>query len=138
MGSIHDYYWNRLQKRLNEMAHELAKGPFASFRVKDTWTPAVNAYRCRDAILLCVDLAGVEPEHVTLRVEPRRVQVRGARPTVRPDDAFGPPSRILALEIEDGPFEREILLPEDIDPERVRVECRGGFLWIQLSMRVAF
>lgn len=53
MGSIHDFYWHRLQKRLNEMAHELTKGPFASFRVKECCPPSVNAYRCRDAILVC-------------------------------------------------------------------------------------
>jgi quinol-cytochrome oxidoreductase complex cytochrome b subunit len=33
-----------------------------------------------------------------------------------------------------GPFEREVVLPLEVDPERVEAEQRSGLLWISLPL----
>jgi len=41
----------------------------------------------------------------------------------------------LAMEIDHGPFQREIILPVEVDPNRVIAEQRNGLLWIYLPLR---
>ena len=89
-------------------------------------------YRCRDRFVVCVELAGIDRSAIELRVEPRRVWLGGQRNTPTPTDNPGPLLQILALEVDDGVFERELLLPEEIVPEGVTAEQRNGLLWINL------
>jgi HSP20 family molecular chaperone IbpA len=39
------------------------------------------------------------------------------------------------MEIDAGAFERDLRLPEEIDPERTTAEQRDGWLWIQLPLK---
>jgi HSP20 family molecular chaperone IbpA len=39
------------------------------------------------------------------------------------------------MEIDYGPFEREVLLPSDVAPERVTAEQRNGLLWVYLPFQ---
>lgn len=131
IGSIH---LRLLEGRLVDIAYQLTKVQYSSLRLLEAWHPAINAYRCRDSIVICVDLAGVDRRQIDLLVEPRRVVIRGQRQPPEPDDAEGPPMQVLALEIDDGPFEREIVLPLDVEPGEVEAEQRNGLLWINLPL----
>jgi len=96
------------------------------------WEPAINAFRCATAVRICVDLAGVEKSGIDLTVEPRRVVVRGAREAPEPTDQA---VQMLALEIDYGPFEREVHLPAEIDVAEARAEQNNGLLWIFLPLK---
>jgi len=96
------------------------------------WQPPINAFRCKGAVRICVDLAGVDKSLIDLTVEPRRVIVRGSRETPEPTDQT---TQILALEIDYGPFEREVQLPAEVDVERARAEQENGLLWIYLPLK---
>jgi HSP20 family molecular chaperone IbpA len=39
------------------------------------------------------------------------------------------------MEIDHGPFVREVELPDDIDHEAIRATYRVGLLWIELPKR---
>lgn len=100
------------------------------------WQPAINAFRCESAVRICVDLAGVEKSDINLTVESRRVVVRGMREAPEPNgEAHGRALQMLALEIDYGPFEREIELPLEIDPERAHAEQENGLLWVYLPIK---
>ena len=60
----------------------------------------------------------------------RWVVISGQRPMPRPDV----PERLCVhvLEVDEGPFEREIDLPDPVDVDRVQVEYERGYLWITL------
>ena len=83
-------------------------------------------------VRICVDLAGVDRSQVDLTVEPERIVIRGTRDTPEPSHAEGGATRVLALEIDYGPFERVVELPAAVDVEQARAEQRNGFLWIEL------
>jgi HSP20 family protein len=100
-----------------------------------TWQPPINAFRCQSAISICVDLAGVDKSLIDLRIEPRRVIVRGARIAPEPSDEEGRAVQILALEIDYGSFEREVALPAEIDVQRARAEQENGLLWLFLPLK---
>lgn len=131
MGNIH---LRLLEGRLVDIVCQLTNVKYSSFRLLEAWHPAINAYRCRDSIVICVDLAGVGRPQIDLLVEPRRVVIRGQRQPPEPDDALGPTMQVLALEIDHGPFEREIALPLEVEPGEVQAEQRNGLLWIYLPL----
>jgi HSP20 family molecular chaperone IbpA len=97
------------------------------------WQPPINAFLCEKGVRICIDLAGVVKANINLTVEPRRVTVRGTREAPEPttDHAV----RLLALEIDYGPFAREVNLPIEIDVDAARAEQDNGLLWISLPRK---
>jgi HSP20 family molecular chaperone IbpA len=97
------------------------------------WQPPINAFLCEKGVRICVDLAGVDKAGIDLTVEPQRVVVRGSREAPEPttDHAV----RLLALEIDYGPFEREVDLPIVIDVDETHAEQENGLLWISLPRK---
>lgn len=134
MEDIGSIYLRHLQGRLTNIAVELTRVRYASAQATETWHPAINVYRCRGCILVCADLAGVDRSQIQLRVEPRRVWLQGRRVPPEPRESEGPPLQVLAMEIDQGPFEREIVLPINVEPEQVQAEQREGLLWICLPL----
>ena len=100
---------------------------------RPTWQPPINAFRCAAGIRICADLAGVAKETIDLTVEPRRVVVRGQREAPEPEDVQA--LQVLALEIDYGPFEREIALPAEVNMAEARAEQVNGLLWISLPWK---
>ena len=134
MEDIRSIYFRRLQARLGGIVYELTRVRHAPLRPTEAWCPAINAYRCRDHIVICVELAGLDKSAINLSVEPQRVLIRGTRSSVAPNDAEHPGMQLLALEIDEGPFEREVILPVAIDPEEAKAEQHDGILWIHLPL----
>ena len=134
MGNIHSIHLRALQGRLGDIVYQLTKVELTLLHRGESWSPAINAYRCRDGFVICVELAGVGRSSIDLRVEPRRVLIRGHRQQPEPAGAEGPLLQVLALEIDHGPFERELLLPVEVAPEHVQAEQRNGVLWIFLPL----
>lgn len=97
----------------------------------------MNAYRCEGCIRICFDLAGVDKAGIDLRIEPDRIILKGTRPTPEPASAEGRPQQIVAMEIDHGPFARELRLPAEVIPGEVTAEQRNGLLWVRLPLRSA-
>ena len=123
-----------LHGTLHDVTSELARLQFSRF-ASQTWQPAINAYRCENCIRVCVDLAGVERSRIDLTVEPERLIVRGVRDVPEPTHAEGRAVQLLVMEIDYGPFEREVRLPVLVDIEKVHAEQRNGLLWISLPLK---
>jgi len=123
-----------LQGGLSELAQELERAQFSQLARPQGWQPSINAYRCECSIRICVDLAGVEKADIDLLVESTRVVLRGIRPAPEPSGSEPKPRQILAMEIDHGPFVREILLPIEVTPAEATAEQRNGFLWINLPL----
>ncbi|HMJ04965.1 MAG TPA: Hsp20/alpha crystallin family protein [Chthoniobacterales bacterium] len=123
-----------LHGTLGELTYQVTRLQLSSLAAPK-WQPAINAFRCETAVRICVDLAGVDRSLIDLLVEPRRVVVRGTREAPEPTDAEGRAVQMLALEIDYGPFEREVRLPTEIDVDKVRAEQQNGLLWIYLPLK---
>jgi HSP20 family protein len=123
-----------LHGALHDVTYELTRSQFSRFGSR-TWEPAINAYRCEKCVRICVDLAGVDRAMIDLTVEPRRVLIRGARELPEPTYAEGRAVQLLAMEIDYGPFEREVMLPADVEVDQAEAEQRNGLLWISLPLK---
>jgi HSP20 family protein len=123
-----------LQGALHDITYELSRSQFSRF-APQAWQPAINAYRCDTCIRICVDLAGVDRSLIDLTVEPRRLVIRGTRELPEPTGDEECAQQLLAMEIDYGPFEREITFPVDVEIDDAHAEQRNGLLWISLAVR---
>ena len=102
------------------------------------WQPAVNVYELEDCVHVCLDLAGVAREHLHVQVEPDRLLIEGTRrpPAPEPTPAeTGKVVRIVHMEIDEGPFRREIPIPGHVQLEKVQSTYRNGMLCIRLPLQ---
>ncbi|RMF78158.1 MAG: Hsp20/alpha crystallin family protein, partial [Planctomycetota bacterium] len=108
-GSFDD--WSR---KMHDILEEMLKRSFVDFRDCGAWRPATNVYESSSAFYVCVDLAGVEIGEITVEcLSSRHIRISGVRRKPLPVGESEALS-IHALEIDEGPFAREINLPEPI------------------------
>jgi HSP20 family protein len=119
---------------LHDVTSDLRRLHFSRFG-SQPWEPAINAYRCDKCIRVCVDLAGVDRSRIDLTVEPERLILRGVRDVPEPTHEEGRAVQLLAMEIDYGPFEREVCFPASVEFENVHAEQRNGLLWISLPLK---
>ena len=133
-----------LQRQMQRLMDQMQKG-FFNFCPSETWTPNVNLYENDSAYVVCVDLAGVDKEKIEVVVADQKLTLRGARlvPTFPEMEGGGgasggeshPKLRVHLMEIDHGPFCREVELPADVDRERIGAAHRNGLLWIELPKK---
>lgn len=109
---------------------------YYNFRSDQAWKPAVNLYETASAYLVCVDLAGVEKEKIDLELHDGRLTLRGAR-SVPLESEKRETGRVSVhlMEIDHGPFCREVELPDDVHRDKIVATHRNGLLWIELPKK---
>ena len=122
-------------QNIHDMIEEMHNRTFFQFRRTDTWQPAINIYEIQTSYIICVDLAGLEESQVAVEcVEQQRVVIAGRRDKPRPERHEGSLS-VHLMEIDEGPFRREIELPHPVVTDEVEAEYRKGYLWIHLPKK---
>lgn len=132
-----DYRITHVVTRIRGVAHELQRLHFSGFhRPSASWQPAMNVYLREDQLDVCLDLAGVSADAISISLEGRNLLVQGKRssPDYQIDDLHSSCRQILAMEIESGTFQRALKLPVLVDRENVRAENKDGMLWIHLPV----
>lgn len=90
--------------------------------------PPVDVYETRNDVVVSMEIAGILEEEIEIIVEGRLMIIRGHRKALS-----GPAERAYHLmEIGHGPFQREIRLPADVNPEELRDVYKDGILQISL------
>lgn len=113
---------------------EVAVQSFGFFPAEEAWTPAMNVYETEDGVELFIDLADVPRESIEVSAEPGRLKIRGRRVPPQPRREAGRSFRILAMEIDAGPFRRTIALPRRVRLDAIESRYERGILWVRLPM----
>ncbi len=129
-----------IEGQIGEVAYQLTKVHFARFQESGPqWRPQVNVFQCASCFRVCVELAGVGDEKIEVEIGPDRLRISGHRdapePLQQPESALSTnrkPVRVIAMEIDHGPFEREVEIPAGYDHRRVTTEWENGLLWIYM------
>jgi HSP20 family protein len=121
---------DKLQEEIEELFADLWQVPRFS-GLRKGFRPNLDCFHTDDphALTVVVELPGVTPESVRVVVGERVLVVAGerTRPTV--------PGRVYQqMEIEYGPFERQVRLVEDVDPTSARARFEHGVLTIDLPV----
>ena len=133
MGRHDPSLW--LSSQLEALVRHAMSRNFGRCAPTDTWSPAVNVYQLPGRLMVCVDLAGVKRDQLDVRVERGRLYIHGMREAPEPTEHDGGPMRILGLEIDYGPFSRDIAIPEAVQLNKVDSSYANGLLWITLPLQ---
>lgn len=118
-----------MAQRLGRMIDEIMTGGYVRFSRLEPWKPAVNLYETTCEFVICVDISGMDARQIDVQAQDGRIVIRGERKDPQPEGA-GDELCIHMMEIDSGPFHREVRLPRRIDPDRVRAHYREGLLSI--------
>ncbi len=94
------------------------------------WSPPHDIYETAEAMVVVMELAGVDHEAIEVQLFDDAVVIEGERRLCP-----GGQARYHAAAIRQGPFRAEVVLPVEIDPERVNAEYDRGLLRITLPKR---
>jgi len=125
--SRRDIDW--LRGEIDDLFSELWQVP--RFAARGSFRPQVDCYRTEEPpeITVVVELPGIDPESVQIVATPQALLVAGERR--RPP---GDRRVYQQMELDYGPFRRELALSVDVDPERGRASYEHGLLTIVLPL----
>lgn len=89
---------------------------------------SVDVFQDRDNVIIKSTIAGVEPEDIDISFDNDMITIRGQRQqdrSVREEDYF-------YQECYWGSFSRSIILPVEVDSEKIQATIRNGVLTITL------
>jgi HSP20 family protein len=94
------------------------------------YRPQVDVYRNEDppTLTVTIELPGVDPDDVQLIAGAQALVIAGERR--RPKDC----GHYQQMEIEYGPFQRQITLAENVDPEHAAATYDRGILTVRLPI----
>ena len=122
--------FERMRREMDELFGDVFDRGMAPVR-RGGFSPAVDVFYQGDPprAVVQAELAGIDPDELTLEIEGRELVIAGHR---RPDDAEG--RLYQQLEIDFGPFRRVIPLGAEVIPDQARATYTDGILRIELPL----
>ncbi len=116
----------------DEDDEEESTAPVSTPLKEKTWIKkdgelAVDIYETEDDIVIMAPLGGVGRDEIEIITEKDMVIIKGARERKENDEIKG----FYANECFFGSFCREIILPEETDPSRIKANLENGVLTIK-------
>jgi len=122
---------DKLHDEIEELFADLWQVPrFAGTR--RGFRPNVDSFHAEDSneLTVVVEVPGVDPESLNLVVGERMLVIEGER---RRPKVVGYVS-YQQMEIEYGPFQRQVRLPKNVDPQRAHARYENGMVTITLPV----
>jgi HSP20 family protein len=90
--------------------------------------PPVDVYQTETHVVVLMEIAGIPREEIEISVDGRDMLIRGERKPLP-----GRPNRSYSqMEIAQGAFQRQVLLPAEVNPEALEAVYKDGILEIVL------
>jgi HSP20 family protein len=90
--------------------------------------PQIDCYRTDAEVVVVAELPGVDPDTIQLVAGVRGLVIAGERP--RPKQS----GHYRQMEIDYGPFQRQVTWDDEVDPERATAAYARGMLQISLPL----
>ena len=121
---------DELRGEIQELFADLWQVPRFS-GIRHGFRPQCDCFRTDDppTLHVVVELPGVEADSIEVAVAARTLLIAGVRQRPQVPDAH-----YQQMEIETGPFQRQVRLAEDVDPEHARASFENGVLTIELPV----
>ena len=102
-------------------------GETAGTQPARAWHPAMDLVEYKNSLIVRVDLPGVDPKSVDVKLTGDRLTLSGERKSAMPADATW-----LQREQVYGPFTRTIQLPYQINGKKVHATYENGVMSVEL------
>jgi HSP20 family protein len=117
-----------LQNQMNRLFDTALQGWPGESNGTTSWTPAADIYESDNELVVNLDLPGVDPKTVDLRVENNVLSIQGERQF----DEKQNKENFHRVERSYGAFARSFSLSTSVDPEKIRANYKAGVLSITL------
>jgi HSP20 family protein len=98
------------------------------YLTKGKWLPPCDVFETETAFVIVMELAGLQIEDLSMSIDHNKLLITGTRDEVTEQGV----ETYYQVEINYGPFERVIILPENTDSSGLTAEIDAGFLTITL------
>ena len=102
---------------------------------KDKWFQsdgklAIDLYKAGADIVLRSTIAGIKSDDLEITIQGDIIDIKGVRS--RPEEQSSQEHNHFHRECYWGPFSRQVILPEEVDPSRADAAMKGGILTIRV------
>lgn len=94
----------------------------------NAWAPALDVHQEGDTMVICADVAGVDPGQIDITVDDNVLTISGQRE----DDRKVEEGQWIRRERMTGQFRRSISLPPGVDPNQVKAEAKNGVIEVRV------
>ncbi|HRX84474.1 MAG TPA: Hsp20/alpha crystallin family protein [Phycisphaerae bacterium] len=135
MGTLEDSF-RELARTMDAMIDGVMGPDYFCSSARDTWDPPLNVYEMDDKLVVCVELAGIQPGDLDIQVDRNVLHIRGHRNKPAVPDVSGELS-VHLMEINSGKFHRKIPVSSDLDVDACSASYKNGYVWIVMPRRSA-
>jgi HSP20 family protein len=94
----------------------------------NTWAPALDVHQEGDTMVICADVAGVDPGDIEITVDDDVLTISGRRE----EDRKVEEGQWIRRERMTGQFRRSVSLPPGVDPNQVKAEAKNGVIEVRV------
>ena len=117
-----------LQNHMNRLFDTALQGWPGDSNGTTQWTPVADIYEAENELVVNLDLPGVDPKMVEIRVENNILTIRGDRQFEDKQNK----ENFHRVERSYGPFARSFTLSTAVDADKIRASYKSGVLSITL------
>jgi HSP20 family protein len=117
-----------LQNQMNRLFDTALQGWPGESNGATNWIPAADIYESDDELVVNLDLPGVDPKTVDVRMENNVLSIRGERQFNEKRNK----ENFHRVERSYGPFARSFTLSTSVNPDGIRADFKAGVLSITL------
>jgi HSP20 family protein len=120
---------DRVQQEMEQVFRSLMpQRPHVAQRQNQRWRPPVEVYETDTALIVAMEIAGIDQSDLSVVIEHDVLSIRGERL----DDRAGERRSYRETGIAYGPFGVDVFIPFSVDAERADADYANGFLRITL------
>jgi HSP20 family protein len=113
------------------LSRDFFDAPFVKENGTPRFSPRVDVYEEKDALVLAAELPGLKAEDVKVDVEKNVLTLSGERKLEKQEEKDG----YRVLERQFGSFARSFVLPETVDGEKIEAALADGVLKVRIPKR---
>jgi HSP20 family protein len=117
---------NLLQNQMNRLFDSALQAWPGESNGTTSWVPAADIYESDEDLVVNLDLPGIDPKMVDVRVENNVLTIRGERQFAQKQNT----ENYHRVERSYGAFGRSFTLSTSVNPERIRATYQSGVLSI--------
>ncbi len=115
---------DQFERQVDQMLHGLL--PHQHRSRPRTWRPPTDVYETDEAVIVKIEIAGMNPEDFSISYVDRVLTVHGTRQDIDAKLSYH------CLEIPYGEFDTEVVLPGSYLDDQIEAKYENGFLYITL------
>lgn len=123
--AVRDALWQEMSRVMRQLGFSPRRPAFAH---PSAWQPATDVFETCSEVVVRMDIAGTRREDINVAFADGLLIVRGIR---REEPPFQK-TAVSRMEIDYGPFEQRISLPQKVDASAIEASYIDGFLTIRV------